>query len=402
MTDVRSDKRPPLPGRLGDLVASDGARSEVALRPEHVPPNAVERNEARHDPHNEQAKILDAFFEHTQTSLVLLDPQFNFVRVNDAYARACRRDPSEFAGRNHFELYPSPLIHDFQRVVRDKTPCSIHARPFVFPDHPEWGTTYWDLAVVPIVNPRDEVVQLVFSLHDVTPVVRAEEERARLLASLNSALERARSEEQARIGRDLHDDVGGRLAALILELDAAIETVPEGARAGVCHAREGVRAVLEDLLRIVRGMHPQSLEVLGLVGALEQAGQAFERAHGVATQLVLEGIDGSIDANTALALYRIVQGALSNVGRHAGAKAVSVVVRSDGQGALRIVVEYDGRGFDPQAARHRDGLGLPSMSARAALLGGSLTVESELGKGTAVHATVPWPAQSTSSGTIER
>src|SRR5450759_1027040 len=123
-----------------------------------------------------QSRILESFFKHTQTCLVFLDRSFNFIRVNDAYAKACRRDVSEFAGRNHFELYPSDgLKAEFERVVQTREPFQALGRPFIFPDHPEWGVTYWDLTLVPIQDDRGEVEFLVLSLNDVTERKRSEE-----------------------------------------------------------------------------------------------------------------------------------------------------------------------------------------------------------------------------------
>ncbi|MDO8500570.1 MAG: PAS domain-containing protein [Gemmatimonadaceae bacterium] len=124
----------------------------------------------------EQSRILDSFFKHVQTCLVILDRHFNFIRVNDAYAKAYGRDVSAFAGRNHFELYPSDeLKAAFERAVQTKEPFQAFATPFTFPDHPGWGVTHWDLRLVPILDDRGEVEFLVFSLNDVTDRVQAQE-----------------------------------------------------------------------------------------------------------------------------------------------------------------------------------------------------------------------------------
>jgi len=88
---------------------------------------------------------------------------FNFIRVNQAYARADERDVSEFPGKNHFELYPSDAKGIFEQVVGTKAPYQAFARPFSYPGHPEWGVTYWDWTLVPIMNSLDEVDQLIFS-----------------------------------------------------------------------------------------------------------------------------------------------------------------------------------------------------------------------------------------------
>jgi two-component system cell cycle sensor histidine kinase/response regulator CckA len=120
-------------------------------------------------------RLLEAFFENTISPMVLLDRDFNFLRVNKAYADGTGRAISEFAGRNHFEIYPSDAQAIFEEVVATKKPFQVLARPFVFPDHPEWGVTYWDWTLVPIPDPEGQVEFLVFSLKDVTARIRAQQ-----------------------------------------------------------------------------------------------------------------------------------------------------------------------------------------------------------------------------------
>ena len=122
----------------------------------------------------EQFKQAEAVFTHSVSSLVVLDRNYNFLRVNETYARACRRDISEFAGRNHFEMYPSDTKLIFDEVVRTKRPYSAFNRPFVFADQPERGVTYWDWTLVPVLDGSGEVECLVFSLVEVTERTLAE------------------------------------------------------------------------------------------------------------------------------------------------------------------------------------------------------------------------------------
>ena len=106
---------------------------------------------------------------------------FNFIRVNEAYAKACQRDVSEFPGHNHFEFFPHEENEAiFRQVVETKIPFQAFAKPFTFPDHPEWGTTYWDWTLTPILDDAGEVEFLVFSLEDVTERVRTEKAKTRL------------------------------------------------------------------------------------------------------------------------------------------------------------------------------------------------------------------------------
>jgi len=122
-----------------------------------------------------QLKLAETFFNHSVSCLVILDREYNFVRVNQAYADACRRDIAEFQGRNHFELFPSDTQLIFDEVVRTKRPFITFTRAFEFIDQPERGTTYWDWTLVPVLDARDEIEYLVFSLVEVTERKRAEE-----------------------------------------------------------------------------------------------------------------------------------------------------------------------------------------------------------------------------------
>ncbi|MEW6037321.1 MAG: PAS domain S-box protein [Pseudomonadota bacterium] len=116
----------------------------------------------------ERLRLVEMVFEYSVAGLVILDPQFNFVRVNPAYARACRRDITEFEGRNHFEMYPSDARLIFEEVLRTRQPFETFAHAFTFPDQPERGATYWDWTLVPILDGLGEVEYLLFSLFEVT------------------------------------------------------------------------------------------------------------------------------------------------------------------------------------------------------------------------------------------
>jgi PAS domain S-box-containing protein len=108
--------------------------------------------------------------------LVYLDRDFNFVRVNEAYARTCGYTPQEMIGKNHFALYPDAENEAIFARVRDTgVPFEVHDKPFVFPDQPERGITYWDWTLTPIKNDASYVEGLVFSLFETTQRKQAEE-----------------------------------------------------------------------------------------------------------------------------------------------------------------------------------------------------------------------------------
>jgi PAS domain S-box-containing protein len=122
--------------------------------------------------------VLGTIMEHTHAQLAYLDPQFNFLRVNAAYARGSGYSAQDLIGRNHFALFPHAENQTIFEQVRDTGQAVVfHAKPFVFPDRPELGTTYWDWTLVPVMGASGNVEGLVLSLLDVTARERAKTER---------------------------------------------------------------------------------------------------------------------------------------------------------------------------------------------------------------------------------
>jgi len=218
----------------------------------------------------------------------------------------------------------------------------------------------------------------------------ANEGRARLLKQVMSA----REEEQRRIARDLHDGIGQSLTSLLLGLRVAAE-VPtlEEARARLGELRGITASLLDEVRRLARGLRPSVLDDLGLAAVLERYAADYTQAHGIAVDVYAPDLAlARLPADVETALYRIAQETLTNVLKHAAAKAVSLVVRRESSG-VHLTVEDDGRGFDNdallQAPGAGKGLGLLDIRERAALLNGSVTLESRPGSGTTVHVCIP-------------
>ncbi|MEJ2082935.1 MAG: PAS domain S-box protein [Acidobacteriota bacterium] len=135
----------------------------------------TDRKRAEEAQRREQS-LLDSVMRTTDVMLVLLDPQFNFVWVNPAYAETCRMKPEEMIGKNHFVLYPNAENEAIFRKVRDTGEGVFYKdKAFVIPDQPERGVTYWDWSLTPAKDAAENVTSLILSLRETTEFKRTEE-----------------------------------------------------------------------------------------------------------------------------------------------------------------------------------------------------------------------------------
>lgn len=203
----------------------------------------------------------------------------------------------------------------------------------------------------------------------------------------------AQDEERRRIARELHDEAGQALASVLVGLrEIEEESATDHARTKARALQRIVSSTLEDLGRLVRGLHPQVLDDLGFRAAVERHAAEMSRVHGLSVDVeFVESARSELSTGTATALYRLVQEALTNTVRHGRARNVSLVVVHDDDG-IDVTVEDDGCGFDVRedsGGTMTRGLGLRSIRERVALLGGSVEIDSTPGSGTTLIARVP-------------
>ena len=189
----------------------------------------------------------------------------------------------------------------------------------------------------------------------------------------------AQEGERLRIAQELHDEVGQKLTAAMLQLDSASRS---GAGAAVAEAREEVRESLEEVRLIARRLRPEALDDLGLTSALAALTNSFRSSGRLSIERRIESPLPRLDADTELVLYRVAQEALTNVARHAGCPAARLELRSL-EDAVVLEVADCGRGFDPQ--RGHEGAGLRGMLERALLVDAELEIDSAPGRGTSVR-----------------
>jgi signal transduction histidine kinase len=220
------------------------------------------------------------------------------------------------------------------------------------------------------------------------------ERDARLSQELQEAsakLIAAQEEERRTIARELHDEVGQALTALKVELEVAQRSIAAGAPASELGEAQGIAdGALKTVRNLTQLLHPAALDDLGLVPAIDSSLRGLARRQEIRAQLHQHDLPDRLPREVELAAYRIVQEAITNVGKHANATRCDVHL-TQLPDRLLIEVEDDGIGFvddidRPIIAR---GLGLISVRERASRLGGTFNIVSEPGHGTRLIVSLP-------------
>ncbi len=204
----------------------------------------------------------------------------------------------------------------------------------------------------------------------------------------------AQEEERRRIARELHDEAGQLLTALLVGL-RTMEDARKLADVKIQghRLREITAQAIDEVGRLARGLHPTVLDDHGLGVALSRYAAEYTKTHGIAVNLALGETDScNLPSAVQITLYRILQEAMTNVARHSGAKAVSIQFNCSAT-SVEVAVIDDGRGFDAKAvAVSSQRLGIQSMRERAAMLGGTLSFAPQR-KGTRILVHVPLDSQ---------
>ena len=220
------------------------------------------------------------------------------------------------------------------------------------------------------------------------------------LSSLSHKLMQSQEGERTWIARELHEDLGQRLAGLTMQLHSLSQaSIDDNLRTRVGDLCAQFGDLGRDIQAISYRLYSYKLEYLGLAAAVGAMCQEAARQHAVAIDFSHDGVPHDLPREVALGLFHVLQQAIDNAVQHSGARDIAVDLRgcpSTGSGGktadgIQLKVSDDGIGFDPEEAAKGDGLGLIHMRERLTLVNGELLVESRPGAGTTVIARVPMP-----------
>jgi PAS domain S-box-containing protein len=317
------------------------------------------------------------------------DPDTDTVVWSEELSRIAGRDPSSPAVRynDHAQLYTRESWNRLSGVVeaalQTGTPYELDLE-MIRTD----GTQRW-------VRARGEarrdaggrIVGLRGTVQDIAERKLAEE----ALSSVNRRLFEVQESERARIARDLHDDIGQRVALVSVGLGQlkGLQPNPSGDALSCLDTLQTQTAeIISDLQALSHELHPPRLLLLGVVAAMKGLCREVSGQKSVEIDFRSENVPRNVPHDTSLCLFRVLQEALHNAVRHSQMRHFDVQLRGT-RDAVRLTVRDEGVGFDVDAASRGMGLGLTSMKERLKLVGGELFIESQTRRGTTVSARAP-------------
>ena len=224
------------------------------------------------------------------------------------------------------------------------------------------------------------------SVTDVTERKQAED----VLSRMSQRLLEAQEEERRRVARELHDDISQQISLILLGLERwrIHPSLPPEVREGVAGVIKQAAGLGRDVSALTHRLHSSNLDYLGLAEAASGFCREISAQHKVEVILHSENVDTDLSRDVSLCLFRVLQEAIQNAIKYSRTRRFHVSLVG-GPHEIELTVLDSGIGFDPAEAIKKGGLGLISMRERLKLVNGKVSIESQLGRGTAVHARVP-------------
>ena len=333
----------------------------------------------------ERTQEINSILRYTPSVVYIKDREGRYTLVNSRYEEVFGIRNEQIRGKTDHEIFPGTIADQFRasdlRVLTHRESYQVEE---VIPQ-PDGTRTYLSVKF-PIYNEQEVPIGLCGIATDITELKRAQDQLRRLSGSIMANQEK----ERRAIARELHDELGQVLTALRMDavwLSARLRPNDPKAADRALAMCQLIDNTIDEVRSLATRLRPGVLDDLGLLDALDWYITDFEKRTGIACVFKHRNVP-EVDGIGATAAYRIAQEALTNVTRHAAATEVRVSLKPE-KGGLTLAVVDNGQGFDLKEIEASECLGLAGMRERAGLLGGSLEIRSQPGKGTKVCFRLP-------------
>lgn len=336
-------------------------------------------------------KILETLINASLESTFLLTVNGTIEITNEIFAKRLGLNADEILGKNIFDLLP-PEIVSYRRQQFELAVSS--GNPVTFED--KRNNLDFMHSIVPVIDQRGEVTHLAVHCMDISLRKQFENELSSTnlkLQGLNQSIENTREEERQHLARDLHDQMGQALTGMSLDLNWLIAQLDQKLVDKLSFHITSMHITVESLIAMVRNitarLSPPLLANLGLATAIGHYVQEFERKSGTVCHLMLdEDVSVYFDNDESLAIFRIVQEALTNVARHAEADEVAISLCRTSKTVILEVAD-NGKGSSDEELEAPDAFGVLGMQERARKCGGKIFIQGNPGCGTIVRLEIP-------------
>jgi PAS domain S-box-containing protein len=334
--------------------------------------------------------------ENMNEGIALIDKRGEITYINDKFLKARGYERNQAEGRPLTDFLEQKSSRVFQSHLRQMRKGVRSSCELVWKTEKS-SPIHTIVSPTPIFGERGAFRGAILVITDITERRQVEEELNRSreeLRNLYQHLHSVREQESKRIAREIHDELGQVLTALKMDLSWLLNHLPDHLEyKNFVHDKTQTMMKLIDktihtVQKISAELRPGLLDDLGLLPAIEWQAQDFQSRTEIRCQFQFRGTDLKVDPDCATSLFRILQEALTNIVRHAGASLVKISLRED-TGTIELSISDDGRGITQAQIHSPESLGIIGMRERLRPFGGELRLSGIPGKGTTVKVRVP-------------
>ncbi len=344
--------------------------------------------------------LVNALMEHTTESVFFKDLNSRYIRVNKAFANSLGYSDTEaIIGKSDFDFFDEEdaenTLKEEQEIILTSKMSNEEGKRKLLD-----GTETWVLTnKMPLKNPSNVTIGtfgISINIDDQKKVEEALKDSQDQLKKFAAHLQNVREEERILLAREIHDELGQILIALKIDMGMLKQKICSTTQIKKEETEKKIEQILNLLDRTIKttrkimtGLRPETLELVGLNEAIKTYSKEFEERHKIFCFFESNITDVNIDFERSVALFRILQEALTNVVKHSKASEVKIRLELIND-TIKMEIADNGIGIDKSIEVRKDSYGLIGMRERVLILDGQISIDGQKGDGTTVKVEIPY------------